>query len=115
MTKNKPVPGAEDLYPHLSALHAPGNVLDGEVVCSPRVLGLLLAPSVEEFERVWSQRQGAIVTGLCAGRFDYPREWEQGAKRRTKELQARYGTDDMVGILRGLHAEYGVLPTGASA
>lgn len=106
----KPVPGAEDLYPHVCVFDDPGSDLDGEMICSPRVLGLLLAPSVEEFRTVWAQHEGDIVTGMTQGRFMCPPEWQAGAKRRTKELQARYNAPDIIGVLRGLHREYGVLP-----
>jgi hypothetical protein len=112
MTSNKPVPGAEDLYPHVSVLV--GGELDGEVVMSPRVMALLMAPTVEAFTSFWDERGADVVNGIKAGRLDIPETWQRGARRRSNELQARYGCSDWAGILRGLHREYGVLPTGGA-
>ncbi|MEO5874269.1 MAG: hypothetical protein ABIS86_08260 [Streptosporangiaceae bacterium] len=112
MSSKIPAPGAEDLWPHVAQLVDPGGELDGEIVVGPRVLGLLIAPSVDEFMKVWAEQEERISSAMLAGRFEMPKEWEQGARRRSKELQARYNSLNMVDILRGLHREYGVLPQG---
>ncbi|GAB2820576.1 hypothetical protein GCM10022221_18130 [Actinocorallia aurea] len=111
MTSNTPVPGVEDLYPHVSVLV--GGALDGEVVMSPRVMALFMAPSVEEFTAFWEEHGRDVVEGIKAGRNEFPADWQRGARRRSAELRARYDCADWVGVLRGLHREYGVLPTGS--
>lgn len=112
MSSTIPVPGAEDLFPHVAQLVDPGNEMDGEMIVRPRVLGLLMAPSVEEFLEVWERQEDTIKAGIAGGSFDYPSEWERGLTRRSKELQARYNSTEMLTILRGLHRDYGVLPQG---
>lgn len=112
MTKNTPVVGAEDLFPHVSVLYAPGTPLDGEIVMSPRVMGLLIAPTVEEFTTWWDEHAQQVKDGIAAGRLDFPKHWQRWARRRSNELQATYNSTNVVEILRGLHRDHGLLPTG---
>ncbi|TDD35262.1 hypothetical protein E1287_14215 [Actinomadura sp. KC06] len=112
MTKNTPTPECPDLFPHVSILYAPGSPLDGEVVMSPRVMGLLMAPSVEEFREFWDQNAERVKDGILAGRLEFPQHWQRWARRRSNELQATYDSTNVVDILRGLHRDYGLLPTG---
>lgn len=113
--KTEPVPGAEDLYPHVSRIHAPGDPLHGETVMHPRVLGLLIAPSVEEFTEWWDDNREAVSGSLAAGQPPpFPDRWQAWARGRSNELQARYDSTDVLDILRGLNADYGVFPTGAT-
>ncbi|GAA4098783.1 hypothetical protein [Actinomadura miaoliensis] len=112
MTTNKPVVGCEDLFPHVSVLYAPGTALHGEVVMSPRVMGLLIAPSVPEFLEWWRDNEQRVKDGIKAGRLEFPARWQRWARGRSNELQARYGSTNVVDILRGLQRDYGVLPQG---
>ncbi|SNT56701.1 hypothetical protein SAMN05443665_104574 [Actinomadura meyerae] len=109
---NQPAPGARDLFPHVSVINSPGNPLHGEVVMSPRVMGLLIAPSVEEFTAFWDENAERVKDAMKAGRNEFPKHWQRWARRRSNELQARYGSTSFVDILRGLQRDYGVLPTG---
>ncbi|MFC5753390.1 hypothetical protein [Actinomadura rugatobispora] len=113
--RTEPVPGAEDLYPHVSQIDAPGDPMHGEPVMSPRVMGLLIAPSIPEFLEWWEGHKEAVSEGLAAGRCELPEEWQRGARRRSNELQAIYNSTDVLDILRGLHRDHGVFPTGALA
>lgn len=109
--KTEPVPGAEDLYPHVCRINDPGNPLHGEPVMSPRVLGLLIAPSVEEFNDWWPDNREAVSASLTASEPPaFPDRWQAWARGRSNELQARYNSTDVLDILRGLHREHGVFP-----
>lgn len=112
MSSKIPFPGAEDLYPHVAQMVDPGGELDGEMVTSLKVFGLLMAPTAEEFLKVWAEQEKHITSGVVSGQLLFPKEWERGARRRTKELQAKYDSTNMLDILRGLHRDYGVLPQG---
>lgn len=112
MTSNKPVIGCEDLFPHVSVIDSPGHPHHGEVVCSPRVMGLLIAPSVEEFTAFWDEHGERVTDGMRGGRMDYPKHWTRWARRRSNELAARYNSLDVFEIIRGLHRDYDLLPTG---
>ena len=109
---NHPAPECPDLFPHVSVIDSPGNPLHGEVVMSPRVMGLLIAPSVEEFTAFWDEHAESVKDAMKAGRLEFPKHWQRWARRRSNELQARYNSLDVVDILRGLHRDYGLLPTG---
>ncbi len=115
MSSKIPYPGAEDLFPHVAQLVDPGSEVDGEMVTSLKVFGLLLAPTAEEFLAVWAEQEHATSDGVVSGKLLFPPEWEQGAKRRSKELQARYDSSHLLDILRGLHRDYGVFPQGVAS
>lgn len=106
-----PYPGVEDLYPHIALLDDPTSDANGEMTLSPVALGLLIAPDVAEFCRVWMvwhDKAKADDPEALLMNFPLPDEWQKGARRRSSELRARYNASDMVTILRGLDAEYGV-------
>lgn len=107
-----PMPGYEDLYPHVAMLDDPANPMHGEAIVPARTLGLMIAPSVEEFLTHWERHQAAIEAGLMKGEFRFPAMWTAGARRRSNELMARYDTDIAFEVLRGLHREYGCCPQG---
>jgi hypothetical protein len=104
----KPVPGYEDLFPHVSLLVDPGHDWDGGPICDLRAVAVMVAPSWDEFVREWQRQEPLIRNGL-ADRFHLPEEWQRGAKRRAKELMARYDTDLMFEVLRGLERDHGAL------
>ncbi|MEU3168961.1 hypothetical protein [Streptosporangium sp. NPDC006930] len=105
----KPVPGYEDLFRHVGIFDKPGDPLHGEDIVPVRTFALMIAPSIEIFHAEWERQAGLIALG-AQRHYTLPAEWQPGAKRRTKELQARYGTDVAYEVLRGLHREYGVFP-----
>ncbi|GII89646.1 hypothetical protein Ssi03_76360 [Sphaerisporangium siamense] len=105
----KPVPGYEDLWPHIAVLDKPGAPDHGEQIIPVRTLSLMIAPSVEVFHTEWARQTGLIALGQLA-RYTLPREWQAGARRRSNELMARYNTEAGFEVLRGLHREYGVFP-----
>ncbi|MBN6051312.1 hypothetical protein JYK22_05150, partial [Nonomuraea sp. RK-328] len=106
-----PVPGYEDLFPHISVLDRPGDPLHGEVIVPPRTLGLLLARDLDEFNAEWERQLPAMRLGVQKT-FNVPKEWQPGARRRSNELMARYNTMQMFEVMRGLHREHGVFPAG---
>lgn len=105
----KPIPAYEDLYPHVGVLDRPGEDGHGEEIFPVRTIALMIAPSVEIFHTEWNRQAGLIALG-AQERFTLPREWQQGARRRSNELMARYNTDAGYEVLRGLHREHGVFP-----
>jgi hypothetical protein len=106
----KPLPGYEDLYPHVSMLHEPGHQHHGEAIVPPRTLALMIAPTVEEALDYLGKHEDAVNAGLAKNELHIPAHWQTGARRRSNELMARYGTDVMFEVLRGLHREHGVFP-----
>lgn len=107
----KPVPGYEDLWPHIGVLDSPGGPDHGEDILPVRTLALMVAPTVDIFHTEWERQAGLIKLGVQKT-YQVPAEWQRGARRRTNELMARYNTDAGFEVLRGLHREHGVFPPG---
>jgi hypothetical protein len=107
---SKPMPGYEDLFPHVAVFHEPGSELHGEPIVPPRTLALMIAPTVAEALSYWDKHAEAVNAGIPQGQFLLPEHWQTGARRRSNELQARYNTDVAMEVLRGLHREHGCFP-----
>lgn len=96
-----PVPGYEDLFPHVALLH-------GEEVLFLRAVAALSAPSIDELIAECDRQWPLIRVGL-AERFHLPSSWWHGARRRSNELMARYNTEAGFEVLRGLEREFRAL------
>jgi hypothetical protein len=111
----KPLPGYEDLYPHVAMLDDPASDMDGEAIVPPRTLALMIAPSVQEALDYWDEHAEAVNAGIPQGHFRLPMHWQTGARRRSNELMAKYDTDIAFEVLRALHREYGCFPPEGKA
>jgi hypothetical protein len=106
----KPLPGYEDLYPHVATLDDPSSPHHGEDIVPTRTLAALLAPSIEAFHAEWNRHEQAVNAGLIKDHFPIPPDWQAGARRRSNELMARYDTTRMYDVVRALHREHGIFP-----